>query len=74
MTRDEERFLTCLKKSKSKVINRVESASAEHYCFDDVNQTEWSAHTLIDMMRAGIISLEIININSYQVSLNSTNC
>lgn len=74
MTRDEERFITCLKKSKSKVIKCVYNAF-NHYCyFQDVNQTGWTTSTILDMSKRGDIELEIIGVDLYRVSVNSTNC
>lgn len=74
MTRDEERFLTCLKKSKSKVIKSVYTSINHYLYFQDVNQTGWTTKTIRDMWNRGDIHLEIAGLDLYKVSVNSTNC
>lgn len=69
MTRDEERFLDCLKKSKSKTLVRVGTeTTTDYYYFSDVNQTGWSFYTIADMFEQGIINLEIIGTDLYKVT------
>lgn len=69
MTRDEERFLDCLKKSKSKTLVRVGTeTTTDYYYFSDVNQTGWSFYTIADMFEQGLINLEIIGTDLYRVT------
>lgn len=69
MTRDEERFMSCLKKSKSKTLVRVGTeTTTDYYYFSDVNQTGWSFYTIADMFEQGIINLEIVGTDLYKVT------
>ncbi|QVW27780.1 hypothetical protein [Hafnia phage Pocis76] len=67
MTRDEERFLSCLKKSKSKIIKQ-RFTYCLHYYFTDVVQTGWVSQTIDGLIESGVISLEYVDDKLYRVA------
>lgn len=58
LTRDEERFKSCLKKSKSKTIHLSTNGSQLFWYFKDVEQTGWHPETITDLIRDDLISID----------------
>lgn len=60
LTRDEERFKSCLKKSKSKTIHLSTNGSQLFWYFKDVEQTGWHPNTLGDLLRDDLIDIRLM--------------
>lgn len=78
LTRDEERFKSCLKKSKSKTIHLSTNGSQSFWYFKDVEQTGWHPETITDLIKDDLIQIRLMvgggaGVSYYQgISWNST--
>lgn len=60
LTRDEERFKSCLKKSKSKTIHLSKNGSQLFWHFRDVEQTGWHPETITDLIKDDLIDIRLM--------------
>lgn len=60
LTRDEERFKSCLKKSKSKTIHLSTNGSQLFWYFRDVDQTGWHPETITDLIKDDLIDIRLM--------------
>lgn len=60
LTRDEERFKSCLKKSKSKTIHPSTNGSQLFWYFRDVDQTGWHPETITDLIKDDLIDIRLM--------------
>lgn len=60
LTRDEERFKACLKKSKSKTIHLLNEDGRRVWYFKDVDQTGWHHDAIGQMIDDGIIKIGLM--------------
>lgn len=60
LTRDEERFKSCLKKSKSKTIHLSTNGSQLFWYFKDVEQTGWHPDIITDLIMDELIAIDIM--------------
>jgi hypothetical protein len=61
LSRDEERFKSCLKKSKDKALLRDRNSSGQAFWyFPDVEQTGWHPDTIGDLIRDGLIEIGVM--------------
>lgn len=60
LTRDEERFKSCLKKSKSKTIHLSTNGSQPFWYFKDVEQTGWHPETITDLIKDDLIEIRLM--------------
>lgn len=65
LTRDEERFKSCLKKSKSKILTRGESAGQYFWYFEDVDQTGWHPDAIGDLIRNDLVTFGLMTQERY---------
>lgn len=66
LTRDEERFKSTLKKSKSKILHRGESSSGQVYWyFEDVDQTGFHPVTITDLIVKDLVSFGLMTQKRY---------
>lgn len=62
LTRDEERFKSCLKKSKQKAIVMDRNSSGQYFWyFPDVEQTGWHPDTIRDLMRDDLVEFGLMD-------------
>lgn len=57
VTRDMERLVSCLKKSKAKYMERRENVSNVYYFFPDVNNTGWHEQIVKQCISDGLVDL-----------------
>lgn len=62
LTRDEERFKSCLKKSKSKTIHLTHNGNPKmpYWYFKDVEQTGWHPETITDLIKDKLINIRLM--------------
>lgn len=66
LTRDEERFKSCLKKSKSKILTRSQNSVCQlFWYFDDVEQTGWHPDTIGELIEEGLITFGLMEPGRY---------
>lgn len=65
LTRDEERFKSCLKKSRSKVIYKGERGGQVYWYFKDVEQTGFHRDTIVDLIRNDLVTFGLMTLESY---------
>ena len=65
LTRDEERFKSCLKKSKSKILTKGERNGQTYWYFEDVEQTGWHPDTIGDLIRKDLVSFGLMTQQRY---------
>lgn len=65
LTRDEERFKSCLKKSRSKVIYKGERGGQIYWFFKDVEQTGFHPDTIGDLIRKDLVTFGLMTLESY---------
>lgn len=62
LTRDQERFKSCLKKSKSKSIVMDRNSSGERFWyFPDVDQTGWHHSAISEMLEGDMIRFRLMD-------------
>lgn len=62
LTRDEERFKSCLKKSKGKTIVMDRNSSGQSFWFfPDVEQTGWHPQTISDLIRDDLVEFGLMD-------------
>lgn len=61
LTRDQERFKSCLKKSKDKALLMYRNSSGERFWyFQDVDQTGWHHESIAELISHGLIEIGIM--------------
>lgn len=58
LTLDEERFKSCLKKSKSKTIHLSTNGTQLFWYFKDVEQTGWHPETITGLIKDDLIEID----------------
>ena len=65
LTRDEERFRSCIKKSRSKVIHKGERNGQIYWFFNDVCQAGFHRDTIGDLIRKDLVTFGLMTLESY---------
>lgn len=60
LTRDQERFKSCLKKSKSKTIHMSTNGSQLFWYFKDVDQTGWHPEAITELIAHDLIEIRLM--------------